>query len=95
MNLNTAGSGFLQMLQLLTLFYSRRGKATLFLLDEPEAHLESIRQQDLYRLLAERAEVRWTPSFRPRSTGNKMDFRSLLSFVFLFVYRSLCASKPF
>jgi hypothetical protein len=57
MNLNTAGSGFLQMLQLLTLFYSRRGKATLFLLDEPEAHLESIRQQDLYRLLAERAEA--------------------------------------
>ena len=57
MNLNTAGSGFLQMLQLLTLFYSRRGKATLFLLDEPEAHLESIRQQDLYRLLSERAEA--------------------------------------
>lgn len=56
MNLNTAGSGFLQMLQLLTLFYSRRGKATLFLLDEPESHLESIRQQDLYRLLTERAE---------------------------------------
>ena len=56
MNLNTAGSGFLQMLQLLTLFYSRQGRATLFLLDEPEAHLESIRQQDLYRLLAERAE---------------------------------------
>lgn len=56
MNLNTAGSGFLQMLQLLTLFYSRKNKATLFLLDEPEAHLESIRQQDLYRLLSERAE---------------------------------------
>lgn len=55
MNLNTAGSGFLQMLQLLALFYSRRGKATLFLLDEPEAHLESIRQQDLYRLLTQRA----------------------------------------
>jgi hypothetical protein len=57
MNLNTAGSGFLQMLQLLTLFYSRRGRATLFLLDEPEAHLESIRQQDLYRLLTQRAEA--------------------------------------
>lgn len=56
MNLNTAGSGFLQMLQLLTLFYSRQGKATLFLLDEPESHLESIRQQDLFRLLSERAE---------------------------------------
>jgi ABC-type lipoprotein export system ATPase subunit len=55
MNLNTAGSGFLQMLQLLSLFYSRRGKATVFLLDEPEAHLESIRQQDLYRLLSQRA----------------------------------------
>ena len=56
MNLNTSGSGFLQMLQLLTLFYSRRNKATLVLLDEPEAHLESIRQQDLYCLLSERAE---------------------------------------
>lgn len=55
MNLNTAGSGFLQILQLLALFHSRRGKATLFLLDEPEAHLESIRQQDLYRLFAERS----------------------------------------
>lgn len=56
MNLNTAGSGFLQILQLLTLFHSRRSKATLFLLDEPEAHLESIRQQELYRLFAQRAE---------------------------------------
>lgn len=55
MNLNTAGSGFLQILQLLALFHSRSGKATLFLLDEPEAHLESIRQQDLYRLFAERS----------------------------------------
>lgn len=55
MNLNTAGSGFLQILQLLALFHSRRGQATLFLLDEPEAHLESIRQQDLYRLFAERS----------------------------------------
>lgn len=55
MNLNTAGSGFLQILQLLALFHSRRGQATLFLLDEPEAHLESIRQKDLYRLFSERS----------------------------------------
>ena len=54
MNLNTAGSGFLQTLLLLTLFYSR--KATVFLLDEPEAHLETIRQQQIFRLIKDRAE---------------------------------------
>jgi len=53
MNLSTAGSGFLQTLLLLTLFYSR--KATIFLLDEPDAHLETIRQREIYRLLKSRA----------------------------------------
>lgn len=53
MNLSTAGSGFLQTLLLLTLFYSR--KATTFLLDEPDAHLETIRQREIYRLLKSRA----------------------------------------
>jgi len=53
LNLSTAGSGFLQTLLLLTLFYSR--KATVFLLDEPDAHLETIRQREIYRLLKSRA----------------------------------------
>lgn len=53
MNLSTAGSGFLQTLLLLTLLYSR--KATIFLLDEPDAHLETIRQREIYRLLKSRA----------------------------------------
>ncbi len=56
MNLSTAGSGFLQTLLLLTLFYSR--KATIFLLDEPDAHLETIRQREIYRLLKSRAAAK-------------------------------------
>ena len=49
------------------------------------------------RDLADRClmKERWTPSFRPRSAENKIDSRGLLSFVFLFVGCSLCASKPF
>jgi len=38
---------------------------------------------------------RWTPSFGPLSAENKMDSRGLLSWLFLFVCRSLCASNPF
>ena len=41
------------------------------------------------------SSVRWTPFFRPRSAENKMAFRGLLSFLFLFVCRSFRASKPF
>ena len=39
--------------------------------------------------------LRWTPSFRPLSAENKMDSRGLLSWLLLFVGRSLCALKPF
>jgi len=42
-----------------------------------------------------RRPLRWTPSFRPVSAENKMDSRGLLSWLLLFVCRSLCASKPF
>ena len=35
------------------------------------------------------------PTFRPLSAENKMDFPGLLSWLFLFVGRSLCARKPF
>ena len=39
--------------------------------------------------------LRWTPSFRPLGAENKMDSGGLLSWLFLFVCRSLCALKPF
>ena len=39
--------------------------------------------------------MRRTPSFRPLSAENKMDSRGLLSWLLLFVSRSLCALKPF
>jgi hypothetical protein len=38
--------------------------------------------------------LRWTPSFRPRSAEDKIDFGGLLSFVCLFVCYSFRASKP-
>ncbi len=40
-------------------------------------------------------DLRWTPSFRPLSAENKMDSPGLLSALFLFVCRSLCAPNPF
>jgi len=40
-------------------------------------------------------ELRRTPFFRPRSAENKMDFRGLLSLLFVFDYLSFRASKPF
>ncbi len=40
-------------------------------------------------------DLRWTPSFRPRSAENKIDSGGPLSFVFLFVCCSFRASKPF
>jgi hypothetical protein len=39
--------------------------------------------------------LRRTPCFRPLGAENKMNFRGLLSIVFSFVCRSLCALKPF
>ena len=38
--------------------------------------------------------MRWTPSFRPLSAENKMDSCGLLSWLLLFVCRSLCALTP-
>jgi hypothetical protein len=40
-------------------------------------------------------KMRRTPFFRPLSAENKMDSRGLLSWLLLFVSRSLCALKPF
>jgi hypothetical protein len=39
--------------------------------------------------------MRWTPSFRPLSAENKMASGGLLSWLLLFVSRSLCALNPF
>ena len=63
--------------------YKRYGTTTLF------AALSLLDGKVIGRCL------RWTPSFRPLSAENKMDSRGLLSWLLLFVCRSLCASNPF
>ena len=53
------------------------------------------RGQRVYLIQDNAGYLRWTPSFRPLSAENKMDSRGLLSSLFLFFCRSLCALKPF
>ena len=56
LDIGSGGSGFHQVLLLLTFIYARPG--TVLLLDEPDAHLEIIRQRQIFsllrRLIAER-----------------------------------------
>ncbi len=49
LDIATGGSGFLQVLLLLTFIHGRSGSAIL--LDEPDAHLEIIRQRQIFSLL--------------------------------------------
>jgi len=49
LDIATGGSGFLQVLLLLTFIHARPG--SVILLDEPDAHLEVIRQREVYSLL--------------------------------------------
>lgn len=51
LDLSSAGRGLQQTLLLLAYLYSNPG--SVLLLDEPDAHLEVIRQQQIYRLLKE------------------------------------------
>ena len=54
LDLLASGRGLLQTLLLLAHMYTHRG--AVLLLDEPDAHLEVIRQREVYRMLQERAE---------------------------------------
>jgi len=56
LDIASGGSGFHQVLLLLAFLYGRPG--TVLLLDEPDAHLEVIRQRDVYTLLRKVAEDR-------------------------------------
>ena len=49
LDINTAGSGFQQVLLLLAFLYARSG--AVFLIDEPDAHLHIHLQGEIYRLL--------------------------------------------
>ena len=49
LDLSSAGRGMLQMLLLLAYLYANPG--TVLLLDEPDAHLEILRQREVYQLL--------------------------------------------
>ena len=50
-DISAAGRGMLQMLLLLAYMYNNPG--SVLLLDEPDAHLEILRQQELYRILSD------------------------------------------
>lgn len=49
--LGMAGRGFLQVLLILAYLYSRKG--SVLLIDEPDAHLEILRQKQIYTLMRE------------------------------------------
>ena len=53
-DLSSAGSGFLQALSILAYIYANPNK--VLLLDEPDAHLELIRQQEIYKLIHDIAD---------------------------------------
>ena len=55
LDLSSSGRGLQQTLLLLTHLYANRG--TVLLLDEPDAHLEVLRQRQIYQLLTEVAEA--------------------------------------
>lgn len=50
LDLQSAGRGMQQIMLLLAFFYYHE-KGTVFLMDEPDAHLETLRQQQIYRRL--------------------------------------------
>jgi ABC-type transport system involved in cytochrome c biogenesis ATPase subunit len=54
LDLSSAGTGLLQTLLLLAYLYANPG--AVFLLDEPDAHLEMLRQRQTYQLITEIAE---------------------------------------
>ena len=56
LDLASGGSGFHQVVLLLAFLYAKPGSVLLF--DEPDAHLEVIRQRDVYKLLREVASKR-------------------------------------
>lgn len=56
LDIASGGSGFHQVLLLLAFLYGRPG--AVLLLDEPDAHLEIIRQRDVYTVLRKVAEER-------------------------------------
>jgi len=51
LDLSASGRGMLQVLMLLTYLYSNPN--TVLLLDEPDAHLEILRQREIYKLLTD------------------------------------------
>ena len=54
LDLSLAGRGFQQMLLILAHLYSHKG--SVLLIDEPDAHLEILRQQQIYALLTSSAD---------------------------------------
>jgi len=56
LDLSTAGSGLHQFLLLMAFLFDQAGSVLLF--DEPDAHLEIIRQRDIYALLRKVAQER-------------------------------------
>ena len=63
LDLSSAGRGLHQTLLLLAYLYAN--PQTVLLLDEPDAHLEVLRQRQIYQLLTELAERRVLRSSQP------------------------------
>ena len=59
LDLSSAGRGFQQVLLLLAYLHDNPG--TVLLLDEPDAHLEILRQRDIYNLITEVGRERGCP----------------------------------
>jgi len=67
LDLSSAGRGLQQTLLLLTHLYANPG--TVLLLDEPDAHLEILRQRQIYQLLTDLADQQGFPGHRRKPFG--------------------------
>lgn len=78
----TAGSGFLQILMLLAFFYARNN-AVVYLLDEPDAHLHTVLQGQMYdrfRRLAEEKRCQLMIATHSEVLINRTDADKIISF---------------
>ena len=68
LDLSSSGRGLQQTLLLLAYMYANPG--AVLLLDEPDAHLEILRQRQIYRLLTEVARTSGSSDHRRQSLGS-------------------------
>lgn len=82
LDLSMAGSGLHQFLLLLAFLFDQEGSVLLF--DEPDAHLEIIRQKDIYTLLrslAQQRKAQLIVATHSEEIMNNTDFPNLIAFL--------------